>query len=168
MHPPTGREAPGRGRVLHRWALVVGTAGAGVLKHGAHALLHRHLRACQQRSIARFEAARLHREPEFPKWLAELDPDAETNTDHMNAWIYESSREQSWSTVHQHWREGFQRFLELGEAIPEKDLLDAGRYPWLKGHPLAFILLASYDYHQEHLEKSLGWLREHGNVKIAG
>jgi hypothetical protein len=127
-----------------------------------------HLRAWQQRSIAPFEAARLNREPEFPTWLAEVDPDAEANMDHINAWIYESSREQSWSTVHQHWREGFQRFLASGEAIPEKDLLDAGRYPWLKGHPLAFILLASYAHHQAHLEKSLGWLREHGNVKIAG
>jgi hypothetical protein len=84
-----------------------------------------HLRAWQQRSIARFKAARLNREPEFPTGLAEIDPDAEANTDHMNAWIYESSREQSWSTVHQHWREGFQRFLASGEAIPEKDLLDA-------------------------------------------
>ena len=125
-----------------------------------------HLRAWQQRSIARFEAARFNREPEFPMWLAELDPDVAANTDHVNAWIYEASREQSWSTVHQHWREGFQRFLELAETMPEKDLLDAGRYPWLKGHPLAFILLASYDHHQEHLEKVLGWLQAHDAADV--
>ena len=46
-----------------------------------------HLRAWQQRSIARLEAALLNREPEFPKWLPELDPDSEGNTDQTNAWI---------------------------------------------------------------------------------
>ena len=126
-----------------------------------------HLWAWQQRSRARFEAALLNREPEFPTWIAGLDPDSEGATDQINAWIYESYREQSWSHVHQNWREGFLRLLELGAAIPEKDLLDSGRYPWLKGYPLAFILLASYDHHQEHLEQLLAWLREHGNMKSA-
>jgi len=55
------------------------------------------------------------------------------------------------------------RFLELGEPILEKDLLDGDRYPWLKGYSLAFILVASYDHHQEHLEKLRDWLTEHGN-----
>ena len=127
-----------------------------------------HLCAWQQRSIARLEAAQLDREPEFPQWLPELDPDSEGTTDQTNAWIYETYCEQPWSTTHQDWRAGFQRFLDLGAGISEKDLLDAGRYPWLDGHPLAFILLASYDHHQEHLEKSLAWLREHGNRKIVG
>lgn len=27
------------------------------------------------------------------------------------------------------------------------------RLPWLKGYSLAFILVASYDHHQEHFEK---------------
>jgi len=126
-----------------------------------------HLWAWQQRSIARLEAARLNREPEFPTWPPELDPESEDNTDDMNAWMYESYRDQPWSKVHQNWRAGFLRFLELATAISERDLLDAGRYPWLKGHPLAFVLLASYDHHQEHLETLLAWLREHGNVQIA-
>jgi hypothetical protein len=114
-----------------------------------------HLMAWQQRSIARFDAARLNREPEFPRWLAGSDPEAEDNTEQINAWIYNTYRDQSWSEVHQNWRDGFLRFLELGEGISERDLLDSGRYPWLDGHPLAWILLASYDHHQEHLEKLL-------------
>ena len=121
-----------------------------------------HLRAWQQRSIARLEAAQFNREPEFPRWGPALDPDSEDTTDQMNAWIYETYREQPWSTVHHDWRAGFLRFLELGKAIPEKELLDAGRYPWLAGHPLAFILVASYDHHQEHLEKLLAWLGQNG------
>lgn len=121
-----------------------------------------HLRAWQQRSIARFEAAQLDREPEFPKWSADIDPDSEGNTDQINAWIYETYRDQSWSQVHQNWRAGFSRFLDLAETISERDLLDTGRYPWLKGYPLAYILMASYDHHQEHLEKLQTWLQEHG------
>jgi hypothetical protein len=123
-----------------------------------------HLRAWQQRSIARVQAAQLEREPEFPKWPPELDPESEDNTERLNAWIYETHREQAWSSAHGDWREGFLRFLELGEAISEKDLLDSGRYPWLEGYPLSFILLASYDHHLEHLEKLLAWLRQHGNM----
>ncbi len=122
-----------------------------------------HLRAWQQRSIARVQAATLNREPEFPKWGADLDADSDDNTELINAWIYESYREQSWSTVYQKWREGFLRFLELAKKISEKDLLDAGKYSWLNGHALAFILIASYDHHQEHLEKLQAWRREHGN-----
>jgi hypothetical protein len=120
-----------------------------------------HLMAWQQRSIARMEAALFDREPEFPRWLPEVDPDSEDNPDQTNAWIYETYREQSWSKVHQNWRAGFLHFLESGEGISEKDLLDSGRYRWLNGYPLAWILLASYDHHQEHLEKLLAWLHEH-------
>jgi len=118
-----------------------------------------HLMAWQQRSIARMEAALFDREPEFPRWLPELDPEDYGNTDPINTWIYETYRDHSWSKVHQNWREGFLRFLELGKEISERDLLDAGRYPWLEGHPLAFILIASYDHHQEHLEKLLDSLQ---------
>jgi hypothetical protein len=89
--------------------------------------------------------------------------------DQINAWIYETYREQPWSSVHHDWREGFLRFLELGEAIPEKELLEAGRYPWLEGHPLSLVLVSSYEHHhEEHLEPLLAWLRQHGNMKAAG
>src|SRR5262249_28104067 len=83
-----------------------------------------HLRACQQRSIARLEAALLNREPQFPKWPANLDPESEGQPHQLNAWIYQTYREQPWSNVHRDWREGFLHFLELGETIPEQDLLE--------------------------------------------
>jgi len=117
-----------------------------------------HLRTWQQRSIARLEAAVANREPEFPQWGPAIDPDAEGATDQMNAWMYEAHRDQSWSTVQANWRAGFLQFLELGKVIPEKELLDGGKYAWLEGHPLAFVLVASYDHHQEHLEKLLARL----------
>ena len=123
-----------------------------------------HLWAWQQRSIGRLDAALRDREPEFPTWPATLDPEAEGATDQINDWIYESYRDQPWSTIHQQWRAGFLRFLEGAAAIAEKDLLDSVRYLWLDGAPLAFVLLASYDHHHEHLEKLIAWQEEHGNM----
>jgi len=111
-----------------------------------------HLWAWQKRSIARLEAAIFDREPEFPKWPVEFELESKAGLDKINAWIYETHREQPWTSVYHDWREGFLRFLELSQEIPEKDLLDPQRYPWLGGHPLAFILLVSYDHHREHLE----------------
>jgi hypothetical protein len=121
-----------------------------------------HLRAWQERSIARLEAASLNREPKYPKWPPELDPNSEGNTDQINAWIYKTTRDQPWSEIYPNWKKGFLRFLELGETITEKDLLDAGRFGWMEGHSLAYTLLASYDHHQEHLDGTIAWLRQKG------
>jgi hypothetical protein len=121
-----------------------------------------HLWAWQQISIARMEAAVLNRQPEFPKWVVELDEDWEENANQTNAWIHKTYHDTPWSEVHQNWKEGFLRLLESGEPISEKDLLDGDRYPWLKGYSLAFVLVASYDHHQEHLEKLLASLPDPG------
>ena len=123
-----------------------------------------HLRAWQQRSIARLEAALSDREPVFPKWLPELDPDSESSTDQINAWIYETNRDEPWPAVHQNWRDGFLRFIELGERISERDLLDESRFSWMEVRPLALVLVSSYDHHQEHLDKLHAWLKEHGEA----
>jgi hypothetical protein len=116
-----------------------------------------HLWAWQQRSIARVEAARLDREPAFPAWPIALDPEAEGAADQVNAWVYETYHDQPWSTIHQQWRAGFLRLLEGAAAIAEKDMLGSERYAWLNGYALAFILIASYDHHHEHLEKLIAW-----------
>ncbi len=119
-----------------------------------------HLRAWQQISIARMEAAVQDREPELPRWIAELGTDWEDDADHTNVWVYETYHRQPWAHVYRAWREGFLRFLELAKPVPERDLLDGDKYPWLKGYSLAIILIASYDHHQEHLEKLLALLGE--------
>jgi hypothetical protein len=117
-----------------------------------------HLGAWQQRSIARVEAAAHGHEPVFPDWPAGLDPEAQASTDPINAWIHETYREQPWSRVHQHWSEGFQRFTQLAELVPEIELLDATRYTWMRRRPLALTLLGWYDHHQEHLDGLHAWL----------
>lgn len=122
-----------------------------------------HLWAWQQISVARMESGLQDREPEIPKWIVSLGEDWEDNADRVNALTFETNHKKPWSEVHQNWKDGFLHFLELGNKISERDLLDGDRYPWLKGYSLAFILVASYDHHQEHLEKLLAWLEEHGN-----
>lgn len=113
-----------------------------------------HLWAWQQRSIARLEAALHDKAPEFPEWPHEFDPEVEEEPDALNAWLYEQYRDKLWTAVYQDWRAGYLRFLELGETIPEEDLLHVGKYPWLEDYPLAFIISASVEHHAEHR----GWL----------
>ncbi|MEZ4864905.1 MAG: ClbS/DfsB family four-helix bundle protein [Caldilineaceae bacterium] len=117
-----------------------------------------HLYAWQLRSIARVEAAVLNQEPAYPAWPADLDPEMEGEPDQLNAWLYETYHQRPWSVVYAQWREGFLRLLTLAAQIPEQKLLNAGAYAWLEGHPLALVLLATYDHHQEHLEKLLARL----------
>ena len=121
-----------------------------------------HLWAWQQISIARMEAGLYDREPVFPKWIVESNEDWEENANRTNAVTFERYHHKPWSEIYQNWREGFLRLLALGKEIPEKDLLDSARYRWLNGYSLAFILIASYEHHQEHFEKLTEWLRKHG------
>lgn len=123
-----------------------------------------HLRAWQQRSIARCEAALQDREPKFPRWPTELNPNSEDDVDRINAWLYANSRDQAWTDVHREWREGFLKILELGEAIPENNLLATGKYPWMPEYSLAFILRASFEHHHEHREPLVAWLQGRDQV----
>ncbi len=120
-----------------------------------------HLWAWQQISIARMEAGLRDQEPEFPKWIVESIENWEEDADRVNALTFENYHNKPWSEIRQNWREGFIRFLDVGNGISERNLLDGDRYKWLNGYSLAFILIASYDHHQEHYEKLLAWLREH-------
>lgn len=120
-----------------------------------------HLWGWQQTSIARMEAAGEQREPELPRWIGEASGDWEEDADKTNARIYETFHHMTWAEVYQDWREGFLRLIELGEPIPERDLLDSDRCAWLRGYSPAFILVASYEHHQEHLDKLSAWLEEH-------
>lgn len=120
-----------------------------------------HLWAWLQISIARLEAAVADREPVYPDWVAGEDLFAE-DVDRLNARIGQIYRRQPWAAVYQDWRAGFGRFLQLAEAIPEADLHDAEKYPWLRGYPLLEVLEGAYEHHhQDHLEPLLAYLREH-------
>jgi membrane protease YdiL (CAAX protease family) len=124
-----------------------------------------HLWAWQQRTIARLEAAAHHKEPEFPVWPAEFDPEAEGQPHQLNAWIHATYKDKPWPEVYAGWREGFLHFRELAHEIPERDLLKPGRYSWLGGNPLSLVIRASYEHHVEHRGWLTDWLRDPQNRK---
>lgn len=110
-----------------------------------------HLWAWQQRSIARMEAARQQRTPEYPPWPVDGDPDADdASLDKLNEWIFESNRDRPWTEVLNAWRNGFLRLISQAEATPEKDLLEKDKYAWLPGYALADVLTGSTEHHSEH------------------
>jgi hypothetical protein len=112
-----------------------------------------HLWVWQQISIARMDGGLNNREPELPKWIVNNIENWEEDADRVNAVTFETYHEKPWSEIYRNRRDGFLKFLDLGNKISERDLLDGDRYSWLEGHSLACILVASYDHHQEHLEK---------------
>lgn len=124
-----------------------------------------HLWGWQQISIARMNAGVFNREPEFPKWLTNFPGNWDESASQTNAWIYKNFHNQTWADAHKNWQEGFLQLLDLAGQVSERYLLDGDRYVWLKGYSLAFVLLASYEHHQEHLEKLIVWLQEHENKK---
>ena len=119
-----------------------------------------HLWAWQQISIARMETGVQDREPQYPEWIVNIGEDWEQEADRVNALTFENNHNKPWSEIYENWRAGFLRFLALGSEISERNLLDGDRYPWLNGYNLASILVASYDHHQEHLEKLTDWLHK--------
>ncbi len=111
-----------------------------------------HLRAWQQVSIARLEAAQQNCDPLLPGWLHGLDPDLENYTDQFNSWIYQDYQNKDWSSVHSEWKIGYSRFLELSESTSEENMLVPGKFPWLKGYPLIAVLQGSFEHHHiDHL-----------------
>jgi hypothetical protein len=112
-----------------------------------------HLWGWQQISVARMEGGLHDREPQFPAWVNELGKVWEEDANRTNDRIYELNHQKSWTEMHESWRSGFLSLLEAGNGISERDLLDGDRFPWLNGYSLAFILVASYEHHQEHYEK---------------
>jgi hypothetical protein len=115
-----------------------------------------HLAAWQGISNARLEAAQLGSEPEFPAWLGGADPFyVDDHADDYNLRIYSLNRDRDWPGVFRDWRAGFERLLKLAGRLPESDLYDKLRYPWLEGYCLSDVLEGTLEHHQEHLQPYL-------------
>ncbi len=124
-----------------------------------------HLMAWQQLSRARLQAAVDDADPAYPLGPAGVNPDEDGNIEQINAWIHKRYLNESWPAVYKLWKEGFQRFLQLGKAIPEDVLKQPGRYVWLDRQPLASVLLGSYlHHHEEHYEPLVEWLKFHRSI----
>ncbi len=117
-----------------------------------------HLTGWQQVSVARMEAARDHRDPDYPQWSPELDLVHETNVDAANAWLYKTYRHKTWTEVHNEWLERFRYLLKLSESIPEEELFVPGVPAWRGEYRLSAVLEGSHEHHQEHLDALRAWL----------
>jgi len=124
-----------------------------------------HMGAWQQASLARAEAALSDSEPKYPEWWQINGPDPDEDVDRTNAWIYEANRDKPWPGVYAEWKAQFSRYLELTSQIPEKDLIEPGRYAWFGNYALSASLMGSLDHHREHFDMVSTWLREHGMLK---
>jgi hypothetical protein len=113
-----------------------------------------HLTVWQQINVARLEAALQNKEPEYPQWHPEFDPETDEELAKINQAIYESRHNHTWAEVHGEWKGRFIHLLELAESLPEKDLMEVGKYPWLREYPLSAVLSGSYEHHKEHLVKA--------------
>jgi hypothetical protein len=121
-----------------------------------------HLAAWQQRTCARLEADLHGHEPRFLHWPVALeDEESSDAVDRANAWILEANRNRPWSDIHQEWRNGFLRFLELIRATPAADLRPAGKLAWLAEYELLDADADVYDYHHaEHRVQLAAWIRK--------
>jgi hypothetical protein len=119
-----------------------------------------HLWGWQQVTLARLNAGVQDGEPAFPDWLTSFPGNWDADADQTNAWIVKEFRSLSWAEVHQNWMTGYQNLLESAAKIPEMDLLDGDRYPWMHGYSLAAVLLSTYAHHQEHLDFLVRWRQD--------
>jgi len=126
-----------------------------------------HVWAWQQRSIARLEAGLNDRQPNYPDWPPNLNTEQE-DVDELNDWILNTYRDKPWPAVYHDWEAGFQRLIELGQAIPKEDLFAEDKYDWMEGYSLADVLLGTYEHHHhEHLEELQAWFSDHGAMRSA-
>lgn len=121
-----------------------------------------HLMAWQQVTNARLDAALSSREPAYPAWFTVEEEAVPGQPNETNARIFYAYHDQPWPAVYQRWRAGFQHVLESVETLPESDLLQPARYPWLGDSPLAAILDGTLGHHGEHMEWLADWFKNKG------
>lgn len=120
-----------------------------------------HLWSWQQATVARAEAALLNKSPDYPEWWLTMGPDPDEDVDRTNAYLYQINQDKPWPKVYTDWKAQFSRYLELSRQLPEKDLLEPGKYAWMGSYALSASSMGTLEHHEEHLETLLAWLNEH-------
>lgn len=98
-----------------------------------------------------------------PPWPPGLREENDVELDQINAYFYETNKDRPLADVLAESRDQFQQMRAAVEAIPEPVLLDAGRFPWMGGEPIAAVLDYSYAHlHEEHEPDIRSWLARIG------
>ena len=116
-----------------------------------------HLTGWRQTTAARLEAGLRGEEPVFP-WPDHLDE--EDDLEEINRWFFETNRDKPLAAILGESRETFERVERAIAALPEADLLQPGRFPWLGGAALgpAVVRGTLGHYHEEHEPDIRAWL----------
>ena len=113
-----------------------------------------HLTGWRRRTVGRLQAAQRGLEEPAPPWPAQLQED-----DEINAWLYETNRDRPASEILADSRRVFEELVAAIEALPERELLDPGRFPWTGGEPLSPATLFAH-FHEEHEADMRAWLEQ--------
>lgn len=117
-----------------------------------------HLTGWRSRTLDRLEAATRGLPDPPPPWPAAYDDD-----DKINTWIYERNRERPAMAVLNDASSSYARLRDAIESLPEADLFDRDRFPWLEGSSLGDAVLSGDLFghlHEEHLPDIREWLGE--------
>ena len=107
-----------------------------------------HLTAWRQLTAARLEAALHGGEPAMP-WPAPLDE--ERDLDEINRWFFETNRDKPLAEIARESRETLDRVERAIAALPERDLLEVDRFPWLAGSAVGpAVVSGTVEHFREH------------------
>jgi hypothetical protein len=115
-----------------------------------------HLTGWQRTTVARLEAGLRGEKPVMP-WPAGLDE--EEDVDEINRWFFETSRDKPLAEIQRESRETFDRLERAIAALPEGDLLQPDRVPWMAGAALGPVVVrgAIEHYQEEHGPDFRAW-----------
>ena len=116
-----------------------------------------HLTGWRLTTAARLEAGLRHQAPVF-QWPAHLSE--EHDTDAINRWFYEANRDKPVAEVLRESRATFDRVEHAIATLPEDDLLQRGRFPWLGEWALGpAVVSGTYLHYREDHEPAIrAWL----------
>lgn len=116
-----------------------------------------HLTGWRLVTAVRLEAGLRGEEPAYP-WPAPLNEDHDT--DAINRWFYETSRDKPVAAVLRESRETFDRVERAIAALPEDDLLGPGRFSWLGELALGPAVVGGtyHHFHEDHEPEIRAWL----------
>lgn len=120
-----------------------------------------HISAWRTRTLARLEAARHDRVPNFAQWPAGLDEGNEEDLQQLNQWIYEENRDRPLDDILNESRQQFRQMSEVIRRLPEEKLFDPHRFEWMEGLPVAKVIDFSFEHvHEEHEPLLRKWLAQ--------
>lgn len=126
----------------------------GVAGHWSIKDIVAHLTGWRRRTVARLQAARNGEADPPPPWPADLQTD-----DAINAWMYETNRNQSVDDVRTDSRQVFDALVAAIDGFPEAELLDPQRFFWMEGEPLSAAALFGH-FREEHEPAMRAWLAQ--------